>query len=102
MHFRQEGLTKTYNRLHDPGEFSADFVRLRELHVEMDRAVAAAYGWDDMDLGHGFQETKQGVRLTISEAARREVLARLLALNHERHAAEVKVGLGRKGKKGNK
>jgi hypothetical protein len=54
----------------------------------MDYAVAAAYGWTDLDLGHGFHETKQGIRYTISEAARRAVLDRLLALNHERYAAE--------------
>ena len=59
----------------------------------MDNAVAAAYGWTDLDLGHGFHETKQGVRFTISEPARREVLARLLKLNHERYAEEVKQGL---------
>ena len=40
----------------------------RDLHVEMDVAVAAAYGWDDLDLGHGFHETAQGVRYTISES----------------------------------
>lgn len=52
-------------------------------------AVAASYRWQDLDLGHGFHETKQGIRFTISEAARREVLDRLLALNHQRHAEEV-------------
>lgn len=86
---RQEGLTATYNRFHDPDESAPDIARLRELHVEMDRAVAAAYGWDDLALGHGFHETAQGVRFTISETARGEVLDRLLALNHQRHAEEV-------------
>jgi cation transport regulator ChaC len=66
--------------------------------VEMDNAVAAAYGWSDLDLGHGFHETKQGVRYTISEPARREVLARLLKLNHERYAEEVRQGLHDKKK----
>ena len=66
----------------------------------MDNAVAAAYGWTDLDLGHGFHETKQGVRYTISEPARREVLARLLKLNHERYAEEVKQGLHEKKGKG--
>ena len=98
MDHRQEGLTKTYNRFHDPAETSADIQKLRQLHVEMDNAVAAAYGWTDLDLGHGFHETKQGVRYTISEAARREVLARLLKLNHERYAEEVKQGLHEKKK----
>jgi hypothetical protein len=95
---RHEGLTKTYNRFHDPDETSADIQKLRQLHVEMDHAVAAAYGWTDLDLGHGFHETKQGVRFTISEAARREVLGRLLKLNHERHAEEVARGLHAKKK----
>jgi len=87
---RQEGLTATYNRFHNPAEAAADIVRLRELHVQMDQAVAAAYGWGDLDLGHGFRATAQGVRFTLSEEARREVLDRLLALNHQRHAEEVR------------
>lgn len=32
-----EGLTKTYNRFHDPNETSPDIQRLRELHAAMDR-----------------------------------------------------------------
>ena len=48
MQTRQEGLTKTYNRFHDPAETSADIIKLRQLHVEMDYAVAQAYGWDDL------------------------------------------------------
>ena len=100
MLVRQEGLTKTYNRFHDPDESAADIQKLRDLHVEMDKAVAAAYGWTDLDLGHGFHETKQGIRFTISESARREVLARLLKLNHERYAEEVAQGLHEKRKGG--
>jgi hypothetical protein len=95
---RQEGLTKTYNRFHDPEERAEDIATLRRLHTEMDAAVAAAYGWHDLDLEHGFHATKQGTRYTISEAARREVLDRLLALNHERYAEEVAAGLHDKGK----
>lgn len=96
---RQEGLTKTYNRFHNSAETSADIAELRRLHVAMDQAVAAAYGWTDLDLGHGFHTTKQGLRYTISEAARRTVLDRLLALNHERYAEEVRQGLHDKGAK---
>jgi hypothetical protein len=62
----------------------------------MAQAVAAAYGWQDLDLGHGFHETAQGVRYTISAAARREVLGRLLRLNHERYEEEVRMGLHEK------
>ena len=96
---RHEGLTKTYNRFHDRKETAEDIQKLRELHVEMDNAVAAAYGWTDLDLGHGFHETKQGLRFTISEPARREVLARLLKLNHERYAEEVAKGLHEKSRR---
>lgn len=95
---RQLGLTKTYNLFHDPECKDADIARLRDLHAEMDRAVAEAYCWD-FELGHGFHQTKQGLRFTISEAARREVLGRLLKLNHERYAEEVALGLHDKGKK---
>ncbi len=94
----QEGLTKTYNRFHNHNETSADIAKLRELHKEMDEAVANAYGWSDLDLGHGFHQTKQGMRYTISEEARREVLDRLLELNHQRYAEEVAAGLHDTGK----
>ena len=43
-----EGLTKTYNRFHDPYEHDAGIERLRDLHAEMDQAVLRAYGWDDI------------------------------------------------------
>ncbi|MCC7210188.1 MAG: restriction endonuclease, partial [Anaerolineae bacterium] len=99
---RNEGLTAIFNRFHDPDERNADIAHLRELHVEMDKAVAAAYGWEDLDLGHGFHETPQGTRFTLSKAARREVLARLLRLNHEQYEAEVAAGLHeKKGSKDN-
>ena len=64
----------------------------------MDQAVAAAYGWSDLDLGHGFHATKQGERYTLSEPARRTVLDRLLALNHQRYGEEVAAGLHDKKK----
>jgi len=99
MIVRQDGLTTTNNRFNNPKEKSSDIINLRELHAEMDNAVAAAYGWSDLDLGHSFHETPQGVRFTISETARREVLARLLQLNHERYEEEVKAGLHEKDKK---
>jgi hypothetical protein len=88
-----KGLTALYNRFHTATENAADIQTLRDLHVEMDRAVAAAYDWSNLPLDHGFHDTKQGKRFTISEPARREVLDRLLALNHRRYAEEVAAGL---------
>ncbi len=96
---REAGLTEFYNRFHDRAEASDDIARLRALQVELDQAVAAAYGWSDLDLGHGFHATKQGERYTLSEPARRTVLDRLLALNHQRYADEVNAGLHEKGAK---
>ena len=83
------GLTDTYNRFHNEDDTANDISVLRRLHEHMDKAVALSYGWQDLELDHGFQKSKQGVRYTISEAARQEVLDRLLALNHQRHAEEV-------------
>jgi hypothetical protein len=102
---RQEGLTATYNRFHNPNERTDDIQYLRDLHLQMDEAVAAAYGWDDLPLEHDFHDTAQGMRYTISEAARREVLKRLLALNFERYEEEQRLGVGmdvKKGKRGKK
>ena len=45
-----EGMTKTYNRFHDPYENDSDIDRLRELHAAMDRAVLDAYGWTDIPI----------------------------------------------------
>ena len=42
---RREGLTRTYNRFHDPNEDASDIATLRRLHAAMDRAVLDAYGW---------------------------------------------------------
>jgi hypothetical protein len=52
-----EGLTKIYNRFNDPVEISDDIAELRRLQVEIDVSVAAAYGWQTLDLDHGFHDT---------------------------------------------
>ena len=88
---RQEGLTKTCNRFHNPAEYAEDIAEPRRQRAEMD--LAAAYGWHDLDLGHGFHQTKQSLRYTIGAPARSEVLGRLLALNHERQGEEARQGL---------
>jgi hypothetical protein len=81
---RQLGLTKTYNLFHNPACQDADIVRLRELHAEMDRAILACYGWEDLNPGHDFYQNDRGqTRYTLSPEARREVLARLVELNLE-------------------
>ncbi|MCS6902267.1 MAG: hypothetical protein RMJ98_21635, partial [Myxococcales bacterium] len=77
-----EGLTKTYNRFHDPKCHLPGIVRLRELHAQMDRAVLDAYGWQDIKPEYDFRKhLDESIRLRWSEETRDEVLARLLELN---------------------
>ncbi|WP_420464647.1 Eco57I restriction-modification methylase domain-containing protein [Panacagrimonas sp.] len=92
------GLTKVYNRFHTDTERDPRFHGLRALQREMDVAVARAYGWNDLDLSHGFHEVpylpeNDRVRFTISETARVEVLRRLSELNRQRYQEEVVRGL---------
>ena len=142
-----EGLTATYNRLHDPEETSPGLLELRRLHDEMDQAVLAAYGWSDVPTACGFGldylDTEEDAQLPDAlqeriddgnlffwdandaldfqgqlqaygaitgrrklpwryrwpDAVRDDVLARLLALNAERYAEEVALGLHSKGGK---
>ena len=108
MQANNEGLTKTYNRFHDPEETSEGILRLRELHSAMDRAVLNAYGWDeiqptceflleyedeeDEDESSG-RTRKKPWRYRWPDQIRDEVLARLLALNEERAKEEQLAGL---------
>ncbi|PZS40815.1 MAG: hypothetical protein DLM62_00835, partial [Pseudonocardiales bacterium] len=92
------GLTKLYNLVHDPAVTDEEIQRLREIHTEIDQATAEAYSWHDLDLGHGFHSTRQGRRFTIASDVQVEVLDRLLQLNHERYAEEVRQGLHTKKK----
>ena len=98
-----EGMTKTYNRFHDPDENDADISQLRKLHAAMDRAVLDAYGRTDIPtdcdflLDYEIDEAtwgrkKKPYRYRWPDPVRDEVLARLLALNAERAAEEARAG----------
>jgi hypothetical protein len=85
----------------------AGILELRRLHVELDLAIRDAYGWQNLPLDHSFHEVEtlpenDRVRYTISPAARKEVLGRLLALNHARAEAEKAEAKPRKPKRGKK
>jgi hypothetical protein len=105
-----EGLTKTYNRFHDPDERSADIVKLRKLHDAMDRAVLDTYGWTDirptceflLDYEEEEDEDEPGARKSKRKKPwryrwpddiRDEVLARLLDLNQKRAEEERLAGV---------
>lgn len=95
---RNEGLTRTYNRVHDPNESADDIAELREIHVALDHAVRDAYGWTDVELEHDFHPTKFGIRYTFASGPRQDILDRLMELNHERYADESRQGLHGKPK----
>ena len=64
-------------------------LELRRLRTTLDGAIRDAYGWHDLELGHGFHEVEtlpenDRVRCTISTIARRDVIKRLLAENYAR------------------
>jgi hypothetical protein len=104
-----EGLTKTYNRFHDPDERAPAILRLRELHAAMDRAVLDAYGWSDIPTDCEFildyededddsSRRKKPWRYRWPNEVRDEVLARLLDLNGKRAREEELAGLRVGGK----
>ena len=104
MFARQIGLTALYNLFHDPSKKDAELEEMRKLQREIDVAVRDSYGWQDIDLDHGFHEvgylpSNDNVRYTISEPARIEILKRLAALNRQRWEEEEAKGLHKKGKK---
>jgi hypothetical protein len=98
-----EGLTKVYNRFHDPDERDPELLQLRELHSMMDRAVLEAYGWMDVPTDREFLldyeidedewgDKKKPLRYRWPDEIRDEVLARLLELNAARAKEEALSG----------
>ena len=101
---QDSGMTKTYNRFHDIYETDSRIVELRRLHAATDRAVLDAYGWNniptdcDFLLDYDVDEAtwgrkKKPYRYRWPDTVRDEVLARLVALNGERAAAEARAGV---------
>ena len=95
-----EGLTRTYNRFHDPDDRDPLIARLRDRHAEMDRAVLDVYGWDDIDTTCEFlldyeiddeewsSRQRKPWRYRWPDPIRDDVLSRLMALNEERATEE--------------
>ena len=88
---RNEGLTKIYNRFHDPYNEHHKIVHLRNLHSKMDRAVLDAYGWTDLSASCRFRvdynansSNKKACRNRWDDDLQNEVLARLIRLNAKR------------------
>ena len=99
MTARNEGLTTTYNRFHDPNDTDLGTIRLRELHAVMDAVTLAAYGWEDIPTDSEFLPLSGGVdarsgprRYRWPDEVHDEVLARLLDLNARRATEEASGG----------
>ena len=111
MAANNEGLTKTYNRFHDPYEHSPVIQKLRDLHAAMDRAVLDAYSWTDIPTACDFfplhpddkedpnpsaRPKRKPHRYRWPDEIQNEVLARLLDLNTHR-AGEEQLARRRRG-----
>ena len=98
---RNEGLTKTYNRFHDPDRERPRHRAPARAARRHGRAVLDRLRWDDLAASARpefiEQEADEGkapkTRLDWPAAFKDEVLARLLVLNAERAAAERAAGL---------
>ena len=64
-----EGLTDTYNKFHHSSCKLPGIEKLRELHLEMDRAVADAMGWRDLTLTYDWVDefTDRAVAEVLAE-----------------------------------
>jgi len=93
----KNGLTQLYNAIHSDEQHEVA-VRARELLEQIDESVFASYGWSDLSPGLDLRSTPRGPRYSIAPDLRREVMYRLLQLNHERYAAEIAAGLHDKKK----
>ena len=87
------GLTNLYNAFHNPEHKDSKLEELRQLQKQIDEAVRDAYGWNDINLEHGFHAVSylpdnDNIRYTISEPARIEILRRLAQLNRQRWQEE--------------
>ncbi|MEU3166998.1 hypothetical protein [Streptosporangium sp. NPDC006930] len=98
---RQAGLTATYNLVNDPKCEDEDIAELRRIHQAIDEAVCRAYGWDDLipQLDHDHHSVGREIRYTVGPGVQRELVNRLLELNHARYAEEVAQGLHDKAAK---
>jgi hypothetical protein len=93
MRETEQGLTKTYNALKDPGCSDSRIFELRRLHEEMDRVVLATYGWSDVAVPP-FCLSGEADRVAFQGFADL-VIDRLFFLNAERAREEQRLGAGK-------
>ena len=89
MESNEFGLTAFYNRFHEKRNKDEMLQKSRQFQGEINKAVIACFGWNDLDATTGFHEVGylprgKNVRFTLSETVRLEVLLRLSKLNQVR------------------
>jgi hypothetical protein len=87
----EQGLTQTYNKLKDADCGEAPIQDLRELHLEMDRAVLGSYGWGDITVPPYTTPATADEEKAL-ESFQDEVIDRLFVLNAERAREERLTG----------
>ncbi|MEI8131489.1 MAG: DNA methyltransferase [Leptolinea sp.] len=91
---RQLGLTKTYNLFNNPDCQDKDIRQMRALHIQMDLAILACYGWEDIEPQHDFYPNdRKKIRFMPSPPAQREIFMRLIDLNQRIAAEEAAHGI---------
>ena len=85
MASRNIGLTRLYQMINSGTvQEDVDVAYLRSIHLQIDEAVMAAYGWNDVELNHGFHHYRNIEKWTVCPTARVEILDRLLQENYRR------------------
>jgi hypothetical protein len=97
----QIGFTQLYNIFHSNdlnknNEIKEDILRLRKLHSVLDEEVIKVYNWDDILLEYDFYEIEflpenDRTRFTFSPSSRKEIIKRLLILNHKQFNEELEL-----------
>lgn len=95
---RNIGLTKLFNLLHNNSCNADDINNLRNAIINIDKEVINAYRFENINLEYNFHEQdylpeNDNIRYIFNSDTRKEILQRLLELNHKIHEEEVKAGL---------
>ena len=89
------GLTSFARKFHDASVNDIEMSSIRDSYIKLDNSVCDAYGWEDLELNHGFHSVSylpegKNIRFTISEYAQEELLRRLSELNKNHYLLELK------------
>ncbi|MEJ5102522.1 type IIL restriction-modification enzyme MmeI [Chryseobacterium sp. MYb328] len=78
----------------ETNEIVSEFSEFRKIAIKLDKLIIESYKWSDINLSHDFYELEylpenDRIRFSVHPDARKEVLKRLLILNHHRYKEEI-------------